>query len=116
MIRKRSMLLAFAAASILALGTVFIVAAQSPTPTPTPGGVADRFVDRLAANLGISSDRLKAAIKDTGTQIVDEKLAAGEITQEQADRAKQRIAEGNGLRFGIEKEARPGVAHAKVAI
>ncbi len=78
--------------------------APSPTPTATPRAGqnnADReqraqeFINRLAQNLGVSPDRLRDALKQTGLQEVDAALAAGRITAEQAQRAKDAINSGN---------------------
>ena len=56
------------------------------------------FLGRVAEKLGITEDQLTTAVKDSQTDIINEKLAAGEITQEQADRMKERVANGD-LRF-----------------
>jgi hypothetical protein len=101
MTRKRLVVLAasLAVVAVLAVGgfaTVF--AAGSPTSTSAdPSSRAQTFLDRLATNLGISTDRLQQGLKDTANQYVDQALANGRITQQQADAAKQRIANGNGL-------------------
>ena len=99
--RKRNVLLGLVAAGVLAIGGVVGVAAQ------TPGGVASAggdFIARLAANLGIGEDQLKAAIDLTRTQPIDEALAAGELTQDEADQLRQRLADGQG--FGFRGEGR----------
>jgi hypothetical protein len=95
--KKRTVVAAVAALSVAAGGTA--LAASSGTGTgPTA------FFDAVAKHLGISSDKLQEATKAAATEQVDSALAAGDITQAQADEMKARIAasEGFGLRgFGM---------------
>ncbi len=96
----KKVLLVLAAVLTLSVGVIAVVGAGAQE------GTGDRsFLGRVAEKLGISEDQLTTAVKDSQTDIINEKLAAGEITQEQADRMKQRIAEGDvhfgdGLRHG----------------
>jgi uncharacterized protein YidB (DUF937 family) len=65
-----------------------------------PGAMASRFVELLAQRLGISTEQLKAAGTEARNQLIDEMLAAGEITQAQADRMKSaEFGEGFGFHF-----------------
>jgi hypothetical protein len=92
------------ASGVLAVGVVVAVVspvssafAQTPPATPTPGAKADRGADylaKLAANLGVTVDALKAANQKTAGQLIDEAVAAGKLTAEQAAQAKARIASG----------------------
>lgn len=80
------------------------VGAQESTPTPSTvvgdaGGIFDDFKSKLAENLGISTDQLDTALDQTQIDIVDEKLANGDITQEQADAIKERIESGENVPF-----------------
>jgi hypothetical protein len=74
--------------------------------TPTAGGgqsgLAD-FYAKLAANLGIGQDKLATAVAQTDQQQIDAALAAGTLTQEQAQAARDRVANSpSGLPpFGI---------------
>jgi|GEM_PF-2506498 uncharacterized protein YidB (DUF937 family) len=88
---------------------VHIAGAQAPTPTPTPqpqatatpaaraGRAAElrqylnNVLARAARKLGIDQARLVGALKDSAKEELDELVKAGRITQQQADRAKQRI-------------------------
>jgi hypothetical protein len=63
--------------------------AQEDVPAPVAGTV---FLDRVAGKLGIDSAALRDAIKSSAGDEIDERLAAGELTQEQAEAAKERIA------------------------
>jgi uncharacterized protein YidB (DUF937 family) len=109
---KRFWKLGIVAVVLLALGGIAagIVAAQTSggTATPsasssaTPAGkqaLLDDFLTRLAANLGISVDQLKAALTTTDNQMLDQALADGKITQAEADKIKARIASGHLFPF-----------------
>ena len=102
---------ALAGMSLLAGTAIFGIAnAQTPTPT-TPSGTAtptrqqraDEVLSRFAGNLGVDVARVREAIKQTALQYVDEALAAGRITAEQATAAKERINSGDlgKLGFGL---------------
>lgn len=81
--------------------------AQEPTPTPTSGAHGARrafvagFMERLASNLGVTRDELRAAMKQAALDTIDDLAASGQITQQQADRAKARIESGNTEGLGI---------------
>jgi hypothetical protein len=117
--RKRLVVIAasMAVVAVLAVGgfaTVF--AAGSPTPTTsgsTQTSRAQTFLDRLANNLGISTDKLQQGLKDTADQYVDQAQQNGKITPQQAAQAKQKIADGNGLnaftRFFAKRSQRLGM-------
>lgn len=57
----------------------------------------DAFLQRVAANLGVTVDQLEQAYKDAALQGVDEALAAGRITDEQAAKMRERIENGDAL-------------------
>jgi hypothetical protein len=107
---KRFWKLGIVAAVLLALGGVAagIVAAQTSggTATPSAGSSAtpagkqmllNDFLTKLAANLGISVDQLKAALTTTDNQMLVQAVADGKITQAEADKIKARIASGDQL-------------------
>lgn len=77
--------------------TLFAVAAAGAQEGEDAGPV-QTFVSRLAGKLGVSEDQLTTAVKDVELEMVDEALAEGRITQEQADRMRERIENGD-LRF-----------------
>lgn len=61
------------------------------------------LVDDVAARLGVTPDKLRAAFKAALTARVDAAVKAGRLTPEQAARLKQRIAAGAGLGIGARK-------------
>jgi len=107
---KTTLLGAVATAGIIA-GTVGVaaqVSAQEPGTDGTPAAEAQRapsgkFLERVAEKLGISLEQLRQAIQDAAHDAVGEALANGRITQEQADKANERIDSGKGLRGLFER-------------
>jgi hypothetical protein len=115
---QRLKILALSVAALAMVGTGAIVSdgvfAQESTPeaesTPAVGSAGDtetsaydEFVAGLAANLGISDPAtVDSAIKETLKQKVDEQLAAGEISANEATARKERIDAGEfgGFFFG----------------
>ncbi len=75
----------------LVAATVGFVGAQTDEDGNGPLG---NFVARLAENLGITEGELEAAIDQTQLDMVDEALADGRITEEQAAQARERIESG----------------------
>jgi polyhydroxyalkanoate synthesis regulator phasin len=85
-----------------------IAMAQTP-PASGPGSAApsggarpgiDSFLNGLAQNLGIDRSTLDNALKTTAKQQVDQAVASGKLTQDQANRIDQRIDSGQGF-FGV---------------
>lgn len=77
----------------LAAGLSLALVALGQTGT-TQGSVARVRSDlwaKVAANLGISKDALVAAFEKAEVQLIDEALAAGTITEEQAAAMKAQI-------------------------
>lgn len=81
-----------------------------PSGTPTATTKADRmaqmqamqakYLESLAANLGVSVDALKAANLKTQLAFVDQAVADGKITADQATQMKTRITESGGAHLG----------------
>lgn len=107
--------LTIAVAAVAAGGPSGVLAATG-TPTAGTGQTNDRqnaladFYAKLAANLGIGQDKLVAAVNQTNQQQIDAAVAAGTMTQEQAQAARDRLANStNGLPpFGIDGHGRGG--------
>ncbi|MEX2247004.1 MAG: hypothetical protein WEC75_09980 [Dehalococcoidia bacterium] len=101
----QSRMMALAAAVVMlaiGAGAVRYASAQeggTPAEENTPAR-GEAFIDKVAANLGVTPDALKQAFRDASLQTVDEAETDGRITAEQADKARERIenAEGPGLR------------------
>jgi uncharacterized protein YidB (DUF937 family) len=88
--RKWWIAAAAAVAATAAIGVGAGVMAQTPVPGTDTG---KSMVDRVAEKLGISSDELSTAIESSAFEAIDERVAAGDLTQEQADALKERISE-----------------------
>src|SRR3954454_9088830 len=81
-------------------------AGQSSTPTPTPSTTPPTkpkvdfqaeqkaFLDDLAKRLNVTRDQLDTAIKGAAEARIDAAVAAGKMTKEQGDAAKQALANG----------------------
>ena len=92
---KTRLLSAAAAATLLTTGafaTITQVSAQEPEPPVAEQGARKgKFLERVAEKLGITKEELQAAIQGAANDAVDEALAEGRITQDQADKARERI-------------------------
>ena len=101
----KRLLIALAALAAIGLGAVVIGGAGTSAQEGEDGGLVGTFIGKLADKLGVSEDELKTAIKDTRIEMIDEAVDSGKLTQEQADKLKERIEEGDlgfgfGSRFG----------------
>jgi hypothetical protein len=93
-----------AAAAIFVAGTLAplpATRAQDGDGRPrAEDGVHGRFLERVAADLGIDVARLEQAIENARLQAIEEALERGAITEEQAARRSERVESGDrhGLR------------------
>jgi hypothetical protein len=94
----------------------------SPEPKPKPGRgdqrpgprgnsqqrqqMQEAYLNALAARLGLSVDQLKEAQKQARIDLINQAVAAGRLTQQQADRMIQAIQSGQGA--GQRGQMRPG--------
>jgi lipoate-protein ligase A len=85
---KRTMAVAIAALAVAGGGGAAIAASQGSSASP------EAFFDSLAEHLGISSEELEDAAKAAATDQVDAALEEGRITEDEAERLKERIEEG----------------------
>ena len=80
-------------------------AGTTPDATDTNSDVEDKqargehFLELLAGNLGIGVDELQSAWRQTQLDLVDEALADGRITEEQATEIRDRIESGEAPLF-----------------
>lgn len=89
---------AIAGVVVIAAGVVG-VAATNAQEGGDGAGRGEVFAQRVADNLGVTVDDLKAAVKDAQLQGVDDALANDRITQEQADTLREKITSSDG--FGL---------------
>ena len=89
----KKLLLVVFAALVLAIGVVAVTGAGAQEGTPTPARPFANLLDRVAEKLGVSHDQLTTAFTDAETELIDEAVADGRLTEEQGDRLKERIQE-----------------------
>jgi uncharacterized protein YidB (DUF937 family) len=80
--------LAAAAAAVVSTAVIGagVVMAQSEE-----NGTGIAFLDRVAEKLGVDRETLDTAIEDARSEEIEEAVANGDLTQEQADRLKERL-------------------------
>jgi hypothetical protein len=89
-ISGRGKVAALVASAIAITGTGAAIAASQATTTPQQESEA--LVDATAANLGVTSAKLTAALKAALTARVDAQVAAGTLTEAEGTAMKARIA------------------------
>jgi uncharacterized protein YidB (DUF937 family) len=72
---------------------------ETATPSGEPESRQDRFLSTLAGKLGVSVEELEQAIRDTNLELLDEAVADGRISEEDAARIRERIESGEALFF-----------------
>ena len=96
-----------AVVGVIALGaSVLGGVAQAQEPAGEGSGFHEQYQEALAEKLGVSVDELQAAQEAARSQMIDDAVASGRITEEQAER--RRNAEPGELRHGVAKR----VSHA----
>ncbi len=83
---------------------------SNATAAASTASAETSFLSKLAKNLGIDEAKLTAAIETAQDQTIDEALAAGRITQEQATAMKERRAAEKAM----EQVIADGVASGKI--
>jgi uncharacterized protein YidB (DUF937 family) len=83
-------------AAVMALSMSAVAFAQTPTPpnppkTVTPSPYAQTFWQELATNLGVTVEKLQAAIQAALKSTVAKMLSDGKLTQQQVDNANAAI-------------------------
>ena len=86
------------AAVVVVLGLTAVAVGGAVTSAQDGDGPVGTFLSRVAEKLGISEDTLKGAMQETSVEMLDEAVAEGRLTQEQADQIKERAGE-DGLLF-----------------
>ncbi len=101
--------------AVIVIGALAVAAAgaQTNTPPATPapssttspgtgnGALRQQFLQDLASRLGVSVDTLQGDIKDTEKALIDQGVADGKITQNQANDLKTRIDNGENVQLGL---------------
>ena len=106
---KRKLAIGVAGLAVLAgTGGAYAATQSGPTTAKAPDLATEQkaFLDDLAKRLNVTPDKLNEAIKGAASDRIDAAVAAGTLTKEQADAAKQRLENANGLpglglRFGL---------------
>jgi hypothetical protein len=70
--------------------------AARQAPDPTRQAACESYQQRFAQNLGITVQQLQDTRKQTALQFIDEGLAAGKLTPEQAQKARERVNNAQG--------------------
>jgi hypothetical protein len=70
--------------------------------------VQKAFLDDVAGRLNVTTDQLTQALKGAAQDQVDAAVKAGRLTQDQADKIKQAIAQANGLPLFPGPRLQPG--------
>ncbi len=107
---KRLLMIA-AAVAVLGLATVAIGGAI--TSAQEGDGPIGSFLAKVANKLGVSEDELKTALDEARTETIDEKVAAGLLTEEQAERLRERGEEGG---FPLPRPSGEGRFHPRQGV
>jgi polyhydroxyalkanoate synthesis regulator phasin len=93
--------------AILGVAAVGAVASAQDNGTGGPFDLATKFKEALAGILGISVDDYNAAVDKAQQQVLDEAVTDGVLTEDQAEKMQERLAEqpgagmmGPGMRGG----------------
>src|SRR5690349_12647217 len=103
---KRKLVVGAAGLAVLAGSVGAYAAGQAPSTAQKPKQ-ADRaaeqkaFLDDVAKRLNVTRDQLDAALKGAAEARIDAAVAAGKLTKEQGDQAKQRLSADGPLLPGL---------------
>jgi hypothetical protein len=95
--RNRKLMLGIAVALAAAGGAAGAIAASG---SDSPSAESQAVIDDAAKQLGISPDKLSAALKKALRDRIDAAVAAGRLTKAEGDALKQRLQSGNFPLFG----------------
>ncbi len=99
-----------AVAGVIALGaSVLGGVAQAQEPPEEGSSFHELYQEALADQLGVSVDELQAAQEAARTQMIDDALASGRITDEQAERLRN--AESGERRHGAVTRVRHAIGN-----
>ncbi len=90
----------------LVVGIVAVAGAGAQEATPEGGAAAvegdrpaDHYLELLADNLGVTVEELEGALSQSHLDLINEKIADGTITEEEAAEIIERIESGEGRLF-----------------
>ncbi|MBM3133240.1 MAG: hypothetical protein FJZ95_09470 [Chloroflexi bacterium] len=87
--------------AIVGLTVIPAAMADDEATSPPPDTRCETFLAKVAANLGVTVDQLTTAVTNAEYAMLDEAVANGAITQEQADQIRERIQENGGNICGM---------------
>lgn len=109
MTKRNKVLLTGLLALVAALSVAFVVLGQTTSPQArVAAGTRSDLWSKVAANLGITTDALVAAFEKAEIQTIDEALAAGTITEEQAQKMKAGIEARKAMQAVLEQAVADG--------
>ena len=91
----KRLLIVGAVVAVLGLGAVALGGAV--TSAQGDDGPVATFLAKVAEKLGVSEDKLNTAVQEAQTEMIDEAVAQGRLTEEQAAQMKEGIAGGDFL-------------------
>lgn len=94
-------------AVVAATAVAFVVLGQADTEAAVTAP-REGLLAKVAANLGVSADDLVAAFTKARLEMIDEAVAAGRITAEQAQAMKDRIEARQALRDVLDQAVAAG--------
>lgn len=106
MIRRTKVIVLTVLALVAATAVAVVVWGQ--TEGATAAGKRDGLLSKVAANLGVSVEELVGAFLDARLEMIDEAVAAGRITEEQAQAMKARIEARQALREVLDQAVKEG--------
>lgn len=99
---RRSWLGAGGGILALVLTAVLFTGAVFAEERDDEGNSGQAFIERLAGKLGITTEALQDAVQETQSDMLDEAVADGRLSEEQAEAMRERIESGEGrLGFGL---------------
>jgi polyhydroxyalkanoate synthesis regulator phasin len=99
--RKVGLFAALGVVVLLVSSLVAGVALAQGGGTGDTQGERESFAARVAAHLGVTEQQLVDAFKTARVEMLDEAVAAGKISPEEAEQVRQRIEESQGLGLGL---------------
>lgn len=99
------------AAAVVVLGVGAVALGGAVTSAQEGDGPFRSILGRVADKLGVSEEELQAAFDEARSEAIDDAVAEGSLTEEQAARLRERAEEGL-FPFGGERfHPRPGACH-----